>query len=291
VAGIWVQTLPGITTNISNGTVWACSKVGIQHISGNVTVNGTLIQNSAVGIGISTATGQSNRIGVHFDNVGQPVLAMVATDNVYGTGDISNRGPGGSIIADNGNVICETLASAAAIGLPMNGQVFNVTGTTNFGTLGPGWKDREVTLIFAGVLTVFTGTGANTSMLLSGNQNFTTTAGATLTLRHNGVQWYEIGRSGGQTLSATVASADPLPIAAQGEIVNVTGTTNFGTIAGGADGRQVTLIFGGALTVFTGTATSGSVRLSGAVNFSPTAGGTLTIRHNGVQWYEIGRSA
>ena len=39
------------------------------------------------------------------------------------------------------------------------------------------------------------GTGAVTNMRLDGGSNFAAAAGSCLTLRHNGVQWYEVGRS------------------------------------------------------------------------------------------------
>ena len=293
MCGIKVETLPGVTTNLIGGTLWANAVLGIDLVEGNLTVDGTLFQNLATGIKVQSATSRLVRDRASFDNVGYPITATVSTTNIYGSGtDISNRGAGGTIITNNGNVVCADVASASAIGLPMNGDVFNITGTTDFGTMGPGWKDREVTLIFEDALTVFAGTGANTAMDLQGGLNFRAQAGDTLTLRHNGVQWYEVARSGvGYITTATLASADPLALPQNGEAFNITGTTNFGTITGGVDGREVTLFFAGILTVFSGTANSDAVRLSGGANLTTTAGGTLTIRHNGTQWYEIGRSA
>jgi hypothetical protein len=81
------------------------------------------------------------------------------------------------------------------LNLPATGDEFNITGTTNFGTMVGGHKDRRVTLFFAGILTVFTGTGTTNNMRMSGATNFTTAAGSTLTLAHNGTQWYEVSRS------------------------------------------------------------------------------------------------
>jgi hypothetical protein len=56
-------------------------------------------------------------------------------------------------------------------------------------------------------------------------------------------------------------------------------------------GREVTLIFNGSLTVFSGTSAPQNMRLSGGANFSASANSSLTLKHDGVQWYEIGRSA
>jgi len=283
------------------GAAWTKVAVGVTPVvggAGNLTINGTLLQNCAVGIKIDSATGQSNRIGVHFDNIGQPVLATVSKNNIYGTQDISNQNAGADLITANGNAVCENVAIGgtppnAFVSLPANGQIFNITNAVDFGTLGPGWKDREVTLIFSGAATVFAGIGSSNVMLLSGGLNFVTQAGSTLTLRHNGVQWYEIARSGATfNTTPTVASADPLPLTGNSSAYNVTGTTSFGTIASGVDGREVTLIFDGILTVFSATTSApAEVRLAGGVNFTTAVGSTLTIRHNGVRWYEIGRSA
>jgi hypothetical protein len=81
------------------------------------------------------------------------------------------------------------------LAIPDTGSVFNVTGTTTISTLSRGWAGRRVTLIFAGALTVTNSTGSATSMRLSGGVNFNATALGTLTLEHNGGQWFEIGRS------------------------------------------------------------------------------------------------
>ena len=98
-------------------------------------------------------------------------------------------------VVANVNLTAQSLASASAVTLPNTGSVFNITGTTNINTLGQGWAGRQVSLMFNGVLTVANATGSNTSIRLSGATNFATTNGGTLTLTHNGTQWYETGRS------------------------------------------------------------------------------------------------
>ena len=91
---------------------------------------------------------------------------------------------------------------------------------------------------------------------------------------------------------ATLASAGTIPLPSRGEIFTVSGTTTIGNITGGWAGRTVTLVFNSALTVNHSTGTPQALRLSVAVPFVPSAfGGTLTLRHTGVQWFEIGRSA
>lgn len=96
------------------------------------------------------------------------------------------------------------------------------------------------------------------------------------------------------TVAQSIASADPLILPKAGTVFNVTGTTNFGTINDQYTvwtGKTVTLIFNGILTVGNGTSTAGNIRLNGSASFVTAPGSTLTLMHNGTQWYEIGRSA
>lgn len=87
-----------------------------------------------------------------------------------------------------------TIASAANLVLPTRGKTFNISGTTNITNLSAE-SGRIVTLVFQGVLTITSSTGATNDIRLAGGTNFTTAAGSTLTLRHNGAQWYEIARA------------------------------------------------------------------------------------------------
>ncbi|GEM_PF-4226990 len=85
-----------------------------------------------------------------------------------------------------------TVASADPMILPQTGNLFRISGTSGFGTLGNGWEGRQVTLVFQGVLTVVGGG----NMQLTGG-SFTTKAGSTLTLVHTGAdgKWFEVCRS------------------------------------------------------------------------------------------------
>ena len=91
----------------------------------------------------------------------------------------------------------DAVASGATISLPLEHDVFSITGSTNIdnidATTAGGrstFEGRMVTLIFAGVLTVNDGTG---NLALAGN--FTTTADDTLTVRFRAGTWYETARS------------------------------------------------------------------------------------------------
>ena len=87
-----------------------------------------------------------------------------------------------------------SIASAAALLLPTIGNVFRVTGTTTITSIAPLLLDsnhdgREITLIFAGALTLTDGS----NLKLAGN--FVTTADDTITLVGDGTNWYEKSRS------------------------------------------------------------------------------------------------
>lgn len=75
-------------------------------------------------------------------------------------------------------------------------------------------------------------------------------------------------------------------------MINITGTTGIATItdAGTNHGRTITLVFGSALTVGSYPSSGGNIKLSGATNFSASAGNTLTLISNGTYWVETSRA-
>ena len=99
-------------------------------------------------------------------------------------------------------------------------------------------------------------------------------------------------QSTGAITLPSVASATPLIVPNTGSSFTITGTTSFGELGYGWVGRQITLIFTAALTVYhsTGTTDPSSIRLSGNADFTVAAGSTLTLIHNNNQWVEVGRS-
>ena len=88
------------------------------------------------------------------------------------------------------------LASADPLPLPMTGDFFAVSGTTNWGALPNGWSGRRVTLYFTGTMSVTSSGGAGiTNMHLAGGVNFAATPNDILNLIHNGTYWTEASRS------------------------------------------------------------------------------------------------
>lgn len=193
--GIYVNTTGGVQTKITNFNAWGgdSGTDGILIDSGDVTILGGIIRSQNNGVRV-TSTGVRVFVdGVRFESIlNKPLLAVSPSSLIFVGDSVDYSNFTGSPAP---SLLCQSVASAASVVLPNSGSTFNITGTTNFGTLGHGWAGREVSLIFSGSLTVFNGTGAVTNMRLDGGSNFAAAAGSCLTLRHNGVQWYEVGRS------------------------------------------------------------------------------------------------
>lgn len=91
--------------------------------------------------------------------------------------------------SSNYTALSASVASAAALDPPIFSSVLFVTGTTSITSINGLVRDRRITLVFQGALTVTDGGTLN----LAGN--FVTTAGDTMTLVSDGANWYEVARS------------------------------------------------------------------------------------------------
>lgn len=187
--GYYVDTSAGVTTTIMNCDAWVTETSGVLIVAGDVTINGGNIRTGVNGILINNATSKVMIDDVAITNISNlPIYASVSTSNVYvGKNLYTDLADGSSPVGSN--VALKTIASAAPLLLPANGEVFSVTGTAGFGNINGGYAGRIVTLIFDDALTVSDGGTIN----MAGN--FVTTTGDTLTLVHDGSSWYEVSRS------------------------------------------------------------------------------------------------
>lgn len=87
-----------------------------------------------------------------------------------------------------GGIRIPNVASEAALLPPEDADVIRVTGTTNITSIEAG-RPRRLTIIFSASLTFTDGS----NLKLAGN--FSATADDTITLVHDGTNWYEISRS------------------------------------------------------------------------------------------------
>lgn len=91
---------------------------------------------------------------------------------------------------------------------------------------------------------------------------------------------------------ASIASANAITLPYTGTYFSITGTTGIATIAPavGLQGRVITLRFDASVVVNQKTVAPSNIVLAGSVNFSATAGDTLTLICDGTDWVEVARA-
>lgn len=188
-----INTTAGYHTRMIGCDSWAASSNGVVLSAGDVSILGGVQRNTVNGILVNNTATRGVIDGVRFESCSNKPIGFGAVNSTIWIGpnnDYSTLAAGDTPATVSANYPIQSIASADPLLLPVNGDVFEVTGTTNFGTLSGGWRGRRATLIFTGSLTVNDG---GSSMKLAGN--FTTSADDTITLVHNGVAWYEVSRS------------------------------------------------------------------------------------------------
>jgi hypothetical protein len=161
--------------------------------------------------GLPTGSGKPGAIEFWMGKSGSPGTTVVDGTPVAG-------------IKENGlswTLFGTAVASAATI--TPTGNLFHVTGTTDITSIsGIGvTSGTEITLIFDGVLTVSDGL----SLRLA--NNFTTAATNTLTLKWDGSNWYEQGRSTDAGTFATVGTGNPSNTDFLGELTASRNTVSY----------------------------------------------------------------
>lgn len=192
---IYINTTAGLHTEIQNPSTWVNSANGILIDGGDVSINGGNHRNTPKGININNAASAVYIDGARFNATTEPISNTTANTKVF----VGTQNNFGDLVDTSfpvtGALTLPTLASGASINFPANGDAFVISGSTNFGSVGKGYARRKVTMFFTGTPTVLHATSFEYQMRLSGGVNFVATVGATLTIQHNGVQWYEVGRS------------------------------------------------------------------------------------------------
>lgn len=201
----------------SNSTVSGCYGTGVELDSlllSQVSFNGVNVRDNSQ-IGSAGGNGYNAAAGVGgfsilgglagTETTGTPLqaygirLASGAGDNILiqsvstkgnVTGGIQSFATGNNVhILQSFDGSTNTVASAAAIDLPLSGPLVNVTGTTSINSITALGAGVQVTLVFSGILTVNDGS----NLKLAGN--FTTAAGSSLSLICDGTNWIENARS------------------------------------------------------------------------------------------------
>lgn len=191
---VLVPTLAGAATKaiVSSNTclsgVASGSSYGI-YVGEGTAVIGNHVFSGATGI---LTNGNNQRI---LNNVIQgpaTSLDVSASTGVVVNGNVTNGAIG--INTDTIYSPCPgfggTVASAASITLPANGDTFEISGAATITSIVPtACSGRTVKLVFSGTASVTDGVN------LKLNSSFTATADDTLTLTCIGTIWYEVGRS------------------------------------------------------------------------------------------------
>jgi len=177
---------------------WASGTAGVIVNSGDVSIIGGISRNNFNGIEINSTTSSVIIDDVRFaGNATSEIAFLVANSTAYiGKGnDFQSFASGVVPFVNPSNKTVPTIAASDPLLLPNNGDTFIISGTLSSGTLLSGWAGREVMLIFSTGGTLYDAlTGPNT-LKLNGNANFVPVANSAITLRHDGVHWFEVGRN------------------------------------------------------------------------------------------------
>lgn len=169
---------------------------GIDLIGGGVDVSECLFTNMTNALKI-----ENLNVEAYFDHnqyaaiSGDVVACAVAGvgNVIIGSNNFNLNNTAGATL-NTSNMTLPGLTSAATLNLNPNFHNYFILGTVAISIIAAGWVNRIVRLKFTGVITVNNGTGTN-AIRLSGGTNYTSSNGSTLSLMHDGTQWFEIGRT------------------------------------------------------------------------------------------------
>lgn len=311
--GFGAVTEPGFDINSSSYGIWDVitkdCKNGIRVLDNSVgnVVNGVIVNATDNGFLIGADQGNSNygnqcniMVAGGCQYIGASISGKTSGNtlnmNVYGVAGV------GALLSTNtlsekpiGNTINLTTKSSGAQGLLLNGDSNIVTHLSNTDGLSAGqgaWYAVEIigsgnkvasTVVDSStwkVRSVSVASGAsNNEISYTRNDSMN----GLLNDAGTNTKW---GRIAG--IGATIASASVLYFPYDGTSFHVSGTTGITSISPSAgtfqNGREVTLIFDGVLTVFDGN----NLKLAG--NLVTVPGTILRLLYDGTNWQEQGRS-
>jgi polygalacturonase len=249
--------------------------------------------------------------GIELLNANSVTLLSCGADNAFSGGLPVNANSIGIALlgttSDARIIGCQAAAQAQA-GIYVDTSVGSITKIIGFDCWGGSTHGVQVdqgdctvsNSTFGGLAAIQNGVTTNTTSgrisiagnrfaQITGNPVNIVQASSTVFIGPN-----DYGAYTGQVASAglqapTIASASPLVIPNTGDIFDISGTTGFSVLDYGWMGRQVTLVFTGALTM-TGSTGVNSLNIAGGT-FTTASGSCITLKHNGNNWFEVGRKA
>ncbi len=146
---------------------WASAVASLTINSGDATILSGTLRDSVYGVTMNSASSKVVVDFVRFYDIGTKPIHPQVTVTKLRIGEHNDYGnwADGSAIATDTHTL-PSIPSNDPLVLPVDGDTFLVTGTTNVGNISGMWAGRKVTLKFTGSLTVNDG-GA--SLLLAGN--------------------------------------------------------------------------------------------------------------------------
>lgn len=193
--GIQIETTDNTyNTMIMGGATWSNSNHSILVSSGSARIGGGItLRNAPYAVGLSNNTSLVQIDDALIKAIPNPFVLAVATNGLTVGDNIRYEGiANGSVLTTN--LFIPTIASAGNINMPATGTLFSITGNVAINFLTGYYTGRTVTFVFTQDLTVLNGGSGVAGIRLSGNVNFVASAGSSLTLRHDGNRWVEIGR-------------------------------------------------------------------------------------------------
>ena len=186
------------------------------------------------------------------------VADQIVTVNYDGVDDEFHMVPTSQAVAnpartDTDNVYTKTqtwkqgadVASATALPVDVDGNLFDVTGTTTVTSIKTKGIGTIIVLQFDGILTL---THHATNLILPLSANITTAAGDTAVLyEYSAGSWRLVSFTTLTGKGADIASASDLDVQIAGTSFDVTGTTQIDTIKTKGIGTTITLQFDGIL--------------------------------------------
>ena len=203
--------------------VWVTTTYAIDIQGGSVKVSGGTLRNdfsSPNGIGVKNRNAGAAEVmlnGVDFCGLATGIENQSATSILRHSFSTFR-----AVSTQITNAYVPTIASAATIAPNGVDEVFNVTGTTNIGTISSPQRyvGRRITLNTVSALTVLAGG----NIKLKDAVNFAMAAGDTLTLLSDGSNWYEVSRT---QVNAWVTSFVPTITATSGAITTSAATCQY----------------------------------------------------------------
>ncbi|WP_186166465.1 hypothetical protein [Burkholderia gladioli] len=192
-----VQMASGQVVDLVDLKLDGANTAGIDLIGGAVDVTECLFNNMPTCLKVENLNVEAYFDHNQYSAISGDVVSCVTagtTNIIIGPNNFDlNNTAGGKI--NSANLSIPGLTAASSLSINSNFHNYFVLGSASIGSISSGWKDRIVRLRFTGVATVVSSTGSSTSIRLSGGTNYTASNGSILSLMHDGVQWYEIGRT------------------------------------------------------------------------------------------------